>query len=103
VTPSGKVKNSGQGVNFGGTTIMGEEHHHHHNEPRVVVVKSATENINQSKFNEPPRTFVREERTMVQPKLNLEEDPHAPGSRFQAYAPANYQTKVTDPAGIGNY
>ncbi|WJX66543.1 hypothetical protein P8452_51093 [Trifolium repens] len=101
VTPTSKVKNSGQGVNFGGTTIMGEEHHHHHNEPRVVVVKSATENINQSKFNEPPRTFVREERTMVQPKLNLEEDPHAPGSRFQAYAPANYQTKVTDPAGIG--
>ncbi|WJX71471.1 hypothetical protein P8452_55462 [Trifolium repens] len=99
VTPTGKVKNSGQGVNFGSTTIMGEEHHHH--EPRVVVVKPSTENINQSKFNEPPRTFVREERTMVQPKVNLEEDPHAPGSRFQAYAPANYQTKVTDPTGIG--
>ncbi|XP_045810387.1 low-temperature-induced 65 kDa protein-like [Trifolium pratense] len=100
VTPTGKVKNSGQGVNFGSTTIMGEEHHHH-NEPRVVVVKSATENINQSRINEPSRTFVREERTMVQPKVNLEEDPHAPGSRFQAYAPANYQTKVTDPTGIG--
>ena len=76
VTPS-----SGQGVNFGGTTIMGEEHHHHHHhhEPIVVVVSPATENV----------------------KVNLEEDPHAPGNRFHSNAPSNYQTKVTDPIGTG--
>lgn len=68
-----------QGVNFGGTNIMGEEYHHH----------------------EPDRTFLKEQRTMIS-KVNLEEDPHAPGSRFEAYVPANYQTKVPDPTGTGN-
>lgn len=63
-----------------GTSIMGEEHHQH----------------------EPGRTFVKEERTMISTKVNLEEDPHAPGSRFEANVPANYQTKVTDPTGTGN-
>ncbi|KAL5080960.1 hypothetical protein RYX36_009381 [Vicia faba] len=67
-----------QGVDFGGKTLMGEEHHQH----------------------EPGRTFVKEERTMIS-KVNLEEDPHAPGSRFEANVPANYQTKVTDPTGTG--
>lgn len=100
MTPQGQVKNTGQGVNFGGTTIMGEQHHH---EPIVLVVKPATENINQSKFTEPARTtIVREEITILQPKVNLVEDPHAPGSRFDAHDPANYQTKVTDPTGAGN-
>jgi len=92
VTQQRQVKHTGQGVNFGGTTIMGEQHHH---EPRVLVVKPATENINQSKFTQPART-------MLQPKVNLVEDPHAPGSRFDSHAPANYQTKVTDPTGAGN-
>ncbi|XP_027357273.1 low-temperature-induced 65 kDa protein-like [Abrus precatorius] len=99
----GQIKTLGTpGVNFGGRKIMGEEPHH---EPRLVVV-SPTSGINQSKPTDPTRTFVGGEKT-VQPKVNLErpmdleEDPHAPGSRTVAYDPANYQTKVTDPTGSG--
>lgn len=103
VTP-GQPKNSGPGVKFGGATVIGEEPHH---EPRVVVVSPTTE-IHQSRSIDPAaRTFVREERAGVEPKvnlerpMNLEEDPHAPRSRPEAYAPSNYQTKVTDPTGPG--
>ncbi|TKY45163.1 Low-temperature-induced 65 kDa protein [Spatholobus suberectus] len=90
------------GVNFGSTTVMGEETCH---EPSVVVV-SPTTGINQSRATDPTRTFVEGEKA-VHPKVNLErpmhleEDPHAPRSTPQAYAPANYQTKVTDPTGAG--
>ncbi|KAK7315033.1 hypothetical protein VNO77_33565 [Canavalia gladiata] len=91
------------GDNFGGTTLMREEPHH---EPRVVVV-SPTIGTNQSRPTEPTRTFVGGEKAVQQPKVNLErpmaleEDPHAPRSRPEAYAPPNYQTKVTDPTGAG--
>ncbi|KAG4952517.1 hypothetical protein JHK85_046384 [Glycine max] len=90
------------GVNFGGTTVMGVEPLH---EPRVVVV-SPTTVINQNRTTDPTGTFVEVEKA-VHPKVNLErpmyleEDPHAPISTSQAYAPANYQTKVTDPTGAG--
>lgn len=106
VTP-GQVKTSGGGENFGGATVMGEPHH----EPRKVVVSPASD-INQSRFNDPARTFVREENKTVQPRVNLErpmelkEDPHAPGSRVGPYASANYasanyETKVADPTRAG--
>ncbi|KHN42539.1 Low-temperature-induced 65 kDa protein [Glycine soja] len=90
------------GVNFGGTTVMGVEPLH---ELRVVVVSPTTE-INQNRTTDPTRTFVEGEKA-VHRKVNLErpmyleEDPHAPRSTSQAYAPANYQTKVTDPTGAG--
>lgn len=89
------------GVNFGGTTVMGEPHH----EPSVIVV-SPTTGINQRGSTDPTRTFV-EGAKAVHPKVNLErpmhleEDPHAPRRTSQAYAPPNYQTKVTDPTGAG--
>lgn len=91
------------GVNFGGTTVMGQEPHH---EPRVIVA-SPSSGINQSRSVDPARTFVEGDKAMHHHKVNLErpmhleEDPHAPGRTTQAYSPANYQTKVTDPTGAG--
>ncbi|KAK7380298.1 hypothetical protein VNO78_32806 [Psophocarpus tetragonolobus] len=77
----GQVDTVGRpGDNFGGTTIIGEEP----NEPRFVL-----------------------EEIEVHAKLNLgrpmhlDEDPNVPRSAAQACAPANYQTKVTDPSGTG--
>jgi len=76
-----------------------------HQEPRVVVVSPTTE-VHQSRATDPTGTFVEVEK-VVHTKVNferpihLEEDPHAPGSAPQAYASANYQTKVKDPTGAG--
>lgn len=101
----GQVKTSERPrVNFGGANVVGEKPHH---EPRVVVVSPSTE-INQSRSTGPARTFVEAGR-VEQPNVNLvrpmdlEADPHAPGNRHPAYASANYQTKVTDPTGAGEY
>ncbi|XP_061358969.1 low-temperature-induced 65 kDa protein-like [Gastrolobium bilobum] len=97
----GQVNTLGKpGVNFGDAKVMGEELHH---EPRVVVV-SPTAEINQSRSTDPARTFVGEEKAHkfnLERPMDLEEDPHAPGSRPEAFTPANYQTKVTDPTGAG--
>nr|KYP41949.1 Low-temperature-induced 65 kDa protein [Cajanus cajan] len=81
----------------GGTTVLGEEPQH---DPRVKVV-SPTTGISQS------RTTIVEVEKIVNHKVNLErpmhleEDPNAPRSIAGAHAPANYQTKVTDPTGAG--
>nr|XP_012567369.1 LIM domain-containing protein A-like isoform X2 [Cicer arietinum] len=81
---SARVRN----VNFGGTRVMREEHDH---EARVVVVSPTTTEINQS----------MQHKVNLERRMNLEEDPHAPGSRLEAYAISNYQTKLTDPTRAG--
>ena len=101
----GQTQNLGNpGVNFGGTSVMGVEPHH---QPRVVVVSPTTE-IDQSRVTDRARTFVgvgedkaAHHKINLERPMGLEEDPHAPGSRLEAHAPANYQTKVTDPTGAG--
>ena len=92
-------------VNLGGTSVMGVEPHHH--QPRVVVVSSTAE-PDQSRVTDPSKTFVGigEDKAMhhkvnLERPMGLEEDPHAPRSSPLSHAPANYQTKVTDPTGAG--
>ena len=90
------------GVNLGGIAVKGGEPHH---EPRVMVV-SPTTGVNQSRASDPTRTFVAVEKAVhakvnLERPIHLEEDPHAPRSAHQAYAPANYETKVKDPSGLG--
>ncbi|CAL0333263.1 unnamed protein product [Lupinus luteus] len=97
-TAAGQVQNLGRH----GATFTAEPPHHN---PRVVVV-SPTTRTGQGRANDPARTFVGED-MRVHDKVNLvgpmglEEDPHAPRSTPVAHAPANYQTKVTDPTGTG--
>ncbi|KAK7283648.1 hypothetical protein RIF29_13313 [Crotalaria pallida] len=98
----GQVHNRGKpGTNFGGTTAMVEPHHH---EPRVVVL-SPTTGVSQSRVTDPARTFVGDmgvqHKVNLETPMGLEEDPHAPRSTPLAHAPANYQTKVTDPTKAG--
>ncbi|KAE9592585.1 hypothetical protein Lal_00028578 [Lupinus albus] len=99
----GQVQNLRRhGANFEDSTVMAEPPHHN---ARVVVV-SPTTGIGEGRVNDPARTFVGEDMRMhdkvnlVRP-MGLEEDPHAPRSTPVAHAPANYQTKVTDPTGAG--
>ncbi|TKY51292.1 Low-temperature-induced 65 kDa protein [Spatholobus suberectus] len=105
---SEQVENLGKsGIDFGGTTgttVMGEEPRH---DALLGDVSSTTE-IDQNTATEPAKTFSVEERAGL-PKdnlersigLDLEEEPHATGSRPEAYTPPNYHTKVTDPSGVG--
>ncbi|XP_061369533.1 low-temperature-induced 65 kDa protein-like isoform X2 [Gastrolobium bilobum] len=100
---SEQVRNLGKsGTNFGGARVMGEEHH----QDPLVVGDSSTTEINQTISSDPDKKFAGEEKP-GQYKVNLErpigldEDPHAPGSKPEAYIPPNYQTKVTDPRGAG--
>ncbi|KAK7313879.1 hypothetical protein VNO77_39082 [Canavalia gladiata] len=89
-------------INFGGTTVLVEEPHH---KPLDESDSSTTE-IDQCLATDPAKIFSVEEKGGL-PKDNLErpiglkEDPHALGSRPEAYIPSNDQIKVTDPSGGG--
>ncbi|KAF7821799.1 low-temperature-induced 65 kDa protein [Senna tora] len=91
----GQVENQGK---LESTSLVEEEVHHR--EPKRVVVTPTTES-DQNRVTEPARTFVEQEVNLESRPINLEEDPHAPGNRPEAYTPSNYGTKVTDPTGLG--
>ncbi|KAK7349993.1 hypothetical protein VNO77_07990 [Canavalia gladiata] len=89
-------------IDFGGTTVLVEEPHH----KPLDESDSSTIEIDQCLATDPAKIFSVEEKGGL-PKDNLErpiglkEDPHALGSRLEAYIPSNDQIKVTDPCGGG--
>lgn len=96
---------SGSGTDFGGTTGSTEEEPRH--DALLGGISSTTEKseIDQNIATEPAKTFSGEEKEELpkdnlEKSIGLEEEPHTPASRPEAYTP-NYQIEVTDPSGVG--
>jgi len=88
------------GIDIEGT---GEESSH---DPRFEGVSSTTE-INRNISTDQAKTFAVEEKpeqykaNLEKPIIVLEEDSQEQGSRTEEYTLPNYQTKETDPSGVG--
>ena len=71
----------------------------------TTVSSFSDHGVSNIKETDPSKTFVpgTESKVNLQRPKGLEEDPHAPTDFPHKYTPSNYQTKVTDPTGAGNY